>query len=173
MKRVGFLVAAVFLVWIGPAKAQLGGVQLDAPFDGAVKRLARTSSDTFEVEQDGFAACRGFVFSDRRMAVCGAQTGSDGESLQVTWIRVRADRQQYSLDTVAGLMKSYESLFSAYYGRPVTECHDLAVVDGDRGLHESARVDVDECTVDDEVNTFVGHCLSHLLGRQYAMEAGF
>lgn len=121
MRRIGFLVAALLLACTGPAKAQLGGVQLDAPFDGTVNRLARTSSDTFEVEQQGFAACRGFVLSDRRMSVCGVQTGSDDEPLQVTWIRVRADREQYSLDTVGGLIKSYESLFSAYYGRPVTE----------------------------------------------------
>ena len=121
MRRIGYFVAAFLLAWMGPAKAQLGGVQLDASFDGTVKRLARSSSDTFEVEQNGFAACRGFVLSDRRMSVCGAQTGSDDESLQVSWIRVRADRQEYSLDTVGGLIKSHESLFSAYYGRPVTE----------------------------------------------------
>lgn len=122
MTRISSLTALLVIGLAAPAVAQqLGGVHLGAEFDATSRRLASEADSTFAVDREKFGECRGFLFSDRRLAICESSAARSAAASEVVWIRVWADREEFGSDLVGTLGKTYNGVFSAHFGSPVVE----------------------------------------------------
>lgn len=117
MRRIWLVTAALLVGVSAPAFSQLGDVNMGADYRQTVRRLARSAVDTFAVDERDYGACRGFLLSDRRLAVCGVLTSAGGER-EVAWIRVSASSEDFRPRLIGNIARTYNHLFGSYYGEP-------------------------------------------------------